>query len=295
MSLAHLQIMWSIGRLGRNKPTDIAAAQVLLNLAARPGVPPLTVDGKLNPATLAALQAFQAKHGGGSRAVPSIEPASATIRALVAAAFPAAQRLMQLPQGTASAISERDYDEAARSLNCEAAAVKAVAAVESAGHGFLASGKPKILFESRVFSRETEHKYDHLFPDISSRHQKRALYRGGEDEYKRLKKAMLLDRTAALRSASWGKFQILGLNFHMAGQPSLSSFIGAMFQSEGAHLDAFCAFVTSRHLVTALRSHDWASFAERYNGTGYSEKHYDRRIKEEYDRARAAGPQVAAR
>jgi peptidoglycan hydrolase-like protein with peptidoglycan-binding domain len=136
MSLAHLQIMWSIGRFGRNKPTDIAAAQVLLNLAARPGIPPLTVDGKLNPATLAALQAFQAKHGGVSKAVPSIEPGSATIRALVAAAFPAAQRLMHLPQGTASAISERDYDEAAQNLNCEAAAVKAVAAVESAGRGF---------------------------------------------------------------------------------------------------------------------------------------------------------------
>ena len=156
MSLAHLQIMWSIGRLGRNKPTDIAAAQVLLNLAEAPGIP-LTVDGKLNPATLAALQAFRAKHGGGSRAVPSIEPASATIRALVAAAFPAAQRLMQLPQGTASTISERDYDEAARSLNCEAAAVKAVAAVESAGQGFMPSGKPKILFEAAVFSRETKH------------------------------------------------------------------------------------------------------------------------------------------
>jgi len=145
------------------------------------------------------------------------------------------------------------------------------------------------------FPRETKHKYDNLFPDISSRHQKHALYRGGEAEYKRLKKAMLLDRTAALRSASWGKFQILGLNYHLAGKPTLSSFIGAMFQSERAHLDAFCAFVTSRGLVTALRSHDWASFALKYNGQEYYKKHYDRRMQEEYDRARAAGPQVAAR
>jgi N-acetylmuramidase len=93
----------------------------------------------------------------------------------------------------------------------------------------LPSGKPKILFEAHLFSRETKHKYDYLFPDISSRHQNRALYRGGEGEYKMLKKAMLLDRIAALRSASWGKFQILGLNCQMAGEANLSSLVGAMF------------------------------------------------------------------
>jgi hypothetical protein len=106
---------------------------------------------------------------------------------------------------------------------------------------------------------------------------------------------MLLDRTAALRSASWGKFQILGLNCQLAGEANLSSFVGAMFQSERAHPDAFCAFVTSRGLVTALRSHDWASFALKYNGPECYKKHYDRRMQEEYDHARATGPQVAAR
>jgi len=46
--------------------------------------------------------------------------------------------------------------------------VKAVAAVESRGNGFLPTGQPKILFEAKVFSGQTGGKYDHLFPDISS-------------------------------------------------------------------------------------------------------------------------------
>jgi N-acetylmuramidase len=97
---------------------------------------------------------------------------------------------------------------------------------------------------------------------------------------------MLVDKTAALRSASWGKFQVVAMNYKLAGKPDLASFISAMFQSEGAQLDAFCAFVTSKGLVKALRSHDWASFALGYNGPEYYKKHYDRRMHEEYNRAR---------
>jgi len=105
---------------------------------------------------------------------------------------------------------------------------------------------------------------------------------------------MLLDRTWALNSASWGKFQILGINSKLAGHQDLSSFITAMHKSERAHLDAFCAFVRSKKLVTALQTHDWAAFAFGYNGRGYAEKHYDRRIKEEFDRAKS-GSHVSSR
>ena len=83
-----------------------------------------------------------------------------------------------------------------------------------------------------------------------------------------------------------GKFQILGINAKAAGYPDVNSFITAMCQSERAHLDAFCAFVTSKKLVSALQTHDWATFAFGYNGRGYAEKHYDRRIHEEYDKAK---------
>ncbi len=105
---------------------------------------------------------------------------------------------------------------------------------------------------------------------------------------------MLLDRTAALRSASWGKFQILGRNCKHAGHANLDSFIGAMFKGERAHLDAFCAFVTTIGLVDAMRKHDWKAFAAGYNGKKYYKKHYDKRIEEEFIRAKG-GTHVASR
>jgi hypothetical protein len=248
----------------------------------------------MSPATLAALHAFQVGTMRLSRPIACVEPNSTTIRSLIVAATPRAKFLTQLPPGKALPIEESDYDRAAKSLACEAAAVKAVAAVESAGKGFLPSGKPKILFESRSFSHETNRKFDHLFPDISHGFD-RSLYQGGEREYYRLWKAMILDRTAALKSTSWGKFQILGANCKIAGSPDLQTFVGAMCQSERAHLDAFCAFVVNRRLVPALQGHDWATFAQIYNGPRYAEKHYDKRIEEEYNRAKGDGSHVASR
>jgi len=48
-------------------------------------------------------------------------------------------------------ISENQFSTSAKSLNVEVASIKAVAEVESSGDGFLADGKPKILFEPHIF------------------------------------------------------------------------------------------------------------------------------------------------
>ncbi len=284
-------ILWTIGQVGKNKPTDVAAAQVLLNLANKPGIPPLAVDGKWSPQMLDALRTFETKYMHRSSVSVSLEPGSTTIRALIVAAIPKARIATHLPPSTPSTLSEADYQNAAQTIGCEVAAVKAVAAVESRGNGFLPSGRPKILFQSHVFSKHTKHKYDPLFPDISTRHQNAALYRGGEHEYSRLLKAMLLDRSAALMSASWGKFQIVGQGFQEAGSPDIESFVSSMSKSEGAQLEAFCKFVRSKKLVAALKDHDWAGFARSYNGKEFWKKHYDQRIKEEFEKAQ--GPRQA--
>ncbi len=60
-----------------------------------------------------------------------------------------------------------------------------------------------------------------------------------------------------------------------------------MFQSERAHLDACCAFVTSGGLVDALRKHDWKTFARGYNGPHCDKKNCDLRIEDEYNRAKS--------
>ena len=172
-------------------------------------------------------------------------------------------------------LTESDFERAANSLGCDVAAIKAVCEVEAPQGGFHDDGTPRILFEAHHFARLTNHQYNESHSDISSRYWNRSLYKGGMAEHKRLQKAAALDREAALQSASWGKFQIMGFNWTLTGAKSLQEFINDMYRSEGAHLDAFVGFVKANNLADALRQHRWADFAKGYNGSGYAANAYD--------------------
>lgn len=180
-------------------------------------------------------------------------------------------------------LTEDDYTEAARIINCETAIIKAVAHVESSGDGFFEDDSPKILFEAHIFSKLTKHIYDTEYPDISSRKWNKALYTRGIGEYKRLNKAKLLNEEAALKSASWGKFQIMGFNHAYCGYNDVFEFTAAMQVSEGAHLLAFIDFVKTLKLDKYLRSKNWAKFAEGYNGKDYKKNKYDTKLKQAYN------------
>lgn len=277
-----MKIGKSVGRKGVNQRGDVALIQLLLNLSKTLGED-LAVDGGAGERTFAAIEGFQRKALNMANPDGRIDPHGATLRALLNTADAAILDRTRLPAAGGTRMSAADYARAAKSLSCEVAAIKAVAEVESSGDGFFASGKPKILFEAHVFSRFTNHKYDHAFPDISSKRWNKALYVGGEKEYDRLEKAMLIDRPSALNSASWGRFQIMGFNYALAAAASLESFVTSMFTSEGAHLDAVVAFLKSTGLDVALRNKDWAKFAAGYNGPGYAAQSYDLRLKAEYD------------
>jgi LysM repeat protein len=180
-------------------------------------------------------------------------------------------------------ITESDWRRAAKALGVDVAAIKAVADVEAAGGGFLSNGEPKILFEAHQFSRFTGGRYDASHPDISSHKWNRRLYKGGAAEHTRLQKAAALNETAALKSASWGKFQIMGSNYKAAGYSNVESFAKAMRTSEGKQLDAFVNFIKSNQAMhRALKSHNWSTFARLYNGPGYAQNHYDTKIGQAY-------------
>ena len=72
---------------------------------------------------------------------------------------------------------------------------------------------------------------------------------------------MAIDRTAALQSASWGMFQIMGFNYQACGYGSVESFINDMFESESRHLTAFVGFIKKNKLASALKNKSWATFA----------------------------------
>lgn len=177
-----------------------------------------------------------------------------------------------------SKLQECDFVVAAKMLNCEVAAIKAVAEVESAGGGFLANGKPKILFERHYFHRLTGGKYSAKYPDISNKST------GGytSNEHARLEKAAKLDRNAALQSASWGKFQIMGAHWKALGYTSLQEFVNAMYANETEHLMAFVKFVKVNGLSDELQRKDWAGFARGYNGSGFAKNAYDKKMLAAY-------------
>lgn len=181
-------------------------------------------------------------------------------------------------------LNENDFKNAAQNLGCEIAAIKAVAEVESPKSGFLPSGRPTILFEAHIFSKFTNHKYDISHPHISSKKWNKSLYKGGESEYNRLEEAIKLDRIAALKSASWGKFQVMGFNFEICGWLDVETFVNDMYISEGKHLKAFVGFIKSNKLDKHLRDRNWEKFALGYNGPGYKQNNYHIKMKNAYEK-----------
>lgn len=186
--------------------------------------------------------------------------------------------------GEAARLKDEDFIDASNRLFCEIAAIRAVADVEAGGQdGFLNDKRPKILFESRWFHNLTGGIYDADCPDISTPSWVRN-YFGGAREYERLAKATKLDRDAALKSTSWGMFQILGVNHRLAGFDNVEDFVKAQTLSEGEHLKSFVNFVVNNHLDDELRDRRWEDFARCYNGPAYKQNRYDEKMAEAYAR-----------
>lgn len=186
-------------------------------------------------------------------------------------------------------LTEQDYARAAEQLDCQVAVIRAVAEVESPGSGFLPDGRCKVLFEGHIFFRETKGRYAETHPTLCFKKWTRAHYAKGKSadergarEIGRLAQAMVLDRIAALKSASYGGFQIMGFNHRKCMYPSVEMLYLAMQKDAASHLDAFCHLIKSFGLAGALRRREWAVFAKRYNGPAYRENDYDGKMARAY-------------
>ena len=186
-------------------------------------------------------------------------------------------------------ISGDDYRRAAAVLGCEPEAIEAVAIVESSGSGFNPDETPRTLFEGHHFHRLTGGRFDASAPTLSYPKWTREHYgRNWKDEWDRLRAAMNLDADAAMMATSWGKFQIMGFNAPACGFVKVFDFVKVMGESEAKHLDAFVAYIQSRHLADELVDHRWADFARLYNGRRYAENQYDTKMAAAYAAAKRA-------
>jgi hypothetical protein len=178
----------------------------------------------------------------------------------------------------------QDYLRAANRLHCDVAAIRAVCEVEAPKGGFFPDGTPTTLFEGHKFHAFTDGRFSAEHPGISYESWTREHYGNWEREKERLAEAIALDREAALKSASWGRFQIMGFNHAAAGFRTVQKFVNAMYESEAAQLDAFVNFVLHEKLDDELRERRWAAFSRKYNGPGFRANRYDEKLAAAFNR-----------
>lgn len=193
-------------------------------------------------------------------------------------------------------LGEQDLRDFAQKHNLELAAVKAVNEIESSGKGFFVDGRPKILFEGHIFWRQLQERG--LNPstlsnasneDVLYSRWTKSHYLGGTREYDRLEKAskLLPDpkvKEAALASASWGSYQIMGFHAKKLGYDSIQTFVDQMYIHERNQLEAFGRYIAAFGCINHLRSKNWAAFAKCYNGPGYAQNKYDIKMAQAYQK-----------
>ena len=254
----------------------------------------LVADGDYGDTTEAAVRAYQVKVG------------------LVADGVAGPKTQTSLAGGDCTQLlRNNDLATAAERLDVPLAAIYAVNEVESKGKGFFDNGKPVILFERHIMYRQlatARHASDYAaelkrYADQLATanpalvNPKPGGYIGGTAEHQRLAMARLIDDTAALESASWGAFQIMGFHWKRLGYTSVQAFVEAMSAGESQQFDAFTRFIeTDPALHKALKARKWAEFAKLYNGPNYLRNLYDTKLQRAYERHAGCecGPGVPA-
>lgn len=271
--------MLDLIRLGDNSRAVVKLQTCLLQK-----IPGLTLkpDGDFGPATETAVKTYQTS----MKMVADGIVGQRTITALGLDMRP-------------TLASEADFAACAQALGVTPAHVKAVAEVETRAAAFLADGRTPILYERHVFWKQCiiprkpgetkdsliqmrKNNWAIVAPDVCNPSQG-GYGAAGAAQYDRLNKAIRLNEPAALESASWGTFQIMGYHATNIGWRSVQAFVRAMQASQGDHLRAFTGWIKDNPRAhNALKAKDWATFALCYNGEGYKANKYDTKMAAAY-------------
>jgi len=265
------RISASVGKGGKNEKQDVLLVKQLLSKFGYHLAQNSRADTELN----SAIGKFQTAYVPAAKTFQLIEPGGQTWNTLIGIG-----RI------------KGSLNELAKQYDLEPAIILAIQSVESGNNGYLPDGRPKILFEGHVFWRmlkaagKNPADYVRGNEDILFEKSDRSKYRGGAAEYVRLEKAEKIDRVAALKSASWGEFQIMGFNHKAVGFTDVDSFVESTKQPGAGQIRAVLAFMDHNKLLPLVRgpNKNWAKFAAAYNGAGYKKNQYDVKLQKAYDR-----------
>jgi len=187
-------------------------------------------------------------------------------------------------------LTEQDYINAASILNVDVAAIKAVKEVESSGSGFLKDGHIKLLFEPHIFFRQLKARGINPYPlmegneDILYAKWVTGKYGTINQQPERLARAIAINEDAALCSASYGLFQLMGFQYQACGYDTVKAFYEDMCKDEATQLNIFCNFIKANHYDDELREHKWEEFALLFNGSGYRKNKYHIKLENAYNK-----------
>lgn len=116
------------------------------------------------------------------------------------------------------------------------------------------------------------------------------IYSDSASSYLRLLKAYRKDASAALKSASWGKFQVMGANHAACGASTVELFVKTMCSGEKGQVQLLAGFIQrNTKLHKAVKDKDWANIASNYNGPSYKDFSYDTKLAQAYNEIKKKG------
>lgn len=203
-------------------------------------------------------------------------------------------------KGAAKRIDDIDLPRIAHRIGVGEDEMHALIDTETNGKGFDSAGRPRMLFEPHRF-----------YANLSGAQRERAVKEGlarktwkvdgkvpryPSDSYPRLIKAMAINETAALKSASWGLGQVMGENHVSAGYDSPQAMVRAFMADEENHLEAMVNFIVTNHIDDDLRAlaaltrptkpEDCIPIVRVYNGSGFRDNNYHVKFADNHNKWR---------
>jgi hypothetical protein len=191
-----------------------------------------------------------------------------------------------------SLIREDDYKNVSERLSIEVEVMKAIAKQESKRNSFWKKGQATILFERHKMWKhlkkigKTENELKELkreYPKIVN--SSAGGYGQYSDQYEKLEVAKKINYSCALKSCSWGKFQVMGFNYAVAFS-SPEKMEKAVNMCELQQFKFFVGYIENTNgLLNAMKNKDWESIAEKYNGSSWKtiNPDYANNLKKYYD------------
>lgn len=178
----------------------------------------------------------------------------------------------------------------ARELGVEAAALLAVAEIESGGKTFaIIDGRqePLIRFEGHYFDRRLSEPNRLKARALGLASPTAGAIANPKTQAARwtlLTKAAAIDRKAAFESVSWGLGQVMGAHWAWLGYASIDALVEEARSGASGQLRLMASYIAKAGLADALRRRDWVAVARGYNGPAFAKNNYDGKLARAYAR-----------